>query len=106
MQGVWRQLGVNVDVQKLSPTDYINGLEQHKLQSYVRLDGPGVVETGYFLGYDMKCGIGFNPRRTAARARRKLRDPKAKQKIFDQVNKLWVTNSPKIHVYEGSTTSE
>ena len=41
-------------------TDYINALEQHKVQSYVRLDGPGVVEAGYFLGYDMKCGIGFN----------------------------------------------
>ena len=21
---------------------------------------PGVIEAGYFLGYDMKCGIGFN----------------------------------------------
>jgi peptide/nickel transport system substrate-binding protein len=107
VQGVWRELGINVDVQKLSPTDYINGLEQHKVQSYVRLDGPGVVEAGYFLGYDMKCGIGFNltamciPKADKLLARaRKLPDPKAKQKIWNQINKLWVADSPKIHVYE------
>jgi peptide/nickel transport system substrate-binding protein len=107
VQGVWRQLGINVDVQKLSPTDYINGLEQHKVQSYVRLDGPGVVEAGYFLGYDMKCGIGFNltamciPKADKLLEQaRSLRDPKAKQKIFDRINELWVANSPKIHVYE------
>jgi peptide/nickel transport system substrate-binding protein len=107
VQGVWRELGINVDVEKLSPTDYINALEQHKVQSYVRLDGPGVVEAGYFLGYDMKCGIGFNlvsmciPQADNLLVQaRKLADPKAKQKIWNQINKLWIADSPKIHVFE------
>jgi peptide/nickel transport system substrate-binding protein len=107
VQGVWRQLGVNVDVQKLSPSDYINSLEQHKAQSFIRIDGPGVIEAGYLLGYDMKCGIGFNltamciPQADKLLAQaRKLTDRKAKQKLWDQINRLWIANSPKIHVYE------
>jgi peptide/nickel transport system substrate-binding protein len=107
VQGVWRQLGVDVDVQKLSPSDYINSLEQHKAQSYVRLDGPGVVEAGYFLGYDMKCKIGFNltamciPKadKLAEQARKTI-DKAKRQKLWDQINKLWIADSPKIHVYE------
>jgi peptide/nickel transport system substrate-binding protein len=107
VQGVWRQLGVNVDVQKLSPSDYINSLEQHKVQSYVRLDGPGVVEAGYFLGYDMKCKIGFNltamciPQADKILDQaRKTVDPKKRQAMWNQINRLWVADSPKIHVYE------
>jgi peptide/nickel transport system substrate-binding protein len=106
VQGIWQQLGVNVSINRLSASDYINALEQHKAQSYVRLDGPGVIEAGYFLGYDMKCGIGFNltamcikkadvlldkARRTFEKAKR--------QALWNQINALWIADSPKIPVY-------
>jgi peptide/nickel transport system substrate-binding protein len=106
VQGAWQQLGVNVQISTLSPTDYINALEQHKAQSYVRLDGPGVIEAGYFLGYDMKCGIGFNLSATCIpkadkllAIARKTIDPVKKQKLWDEINALWIADSPKIPVY-------
>ncbi|MHB8643675.1 MAG: ABC transporter substrate-binding protein [Gaiellaceae bacterium] len=106
VQGIWAQLGVNVTINKLSASDYINSLEQHKAQSYVRLDGPGVIEAGYFLGYDMKCGIGFNltamcikKADTLLDKGRKTFDKATRQKIWDQINALWIADAPKIPVY-------
>ena len=105
VQGIWSQLGVNVTINKLSASDYINSLEQHQAQSYIRLDGPGVLEAGYFLGYDMKCGIGFNltamciPKADKLLAQaRKLASKAQKQKLWNQINRLWIADSPKIHV--------
>jgi peptide/nickel transport system substrate-binding protein len=106
VQGVWKTLGVNVNIQTLSASDYINSLEQHKAQSYVRLDGPGVIEAGYFLGYDLKCGIGFNlsaiciPKadKLLAIGRRTVNKAK-RQAIWNQINALWIADAPKIPVY-------
>jgi peptide/nickel transport system substrate-binding protein len=106
VQGIWAQLGVNVTINKLSASDYINSLEQHKAQSFIRLDGPGVIEAGYFLGYDMKCGVGFNlvamciPKADKLLATgRKTFDKATRQKIWDQINALWIADTPKIPVY-------
>jgi peptide/nickel transport system substrate-binding protein len=106
VQGIWQQLGVHVTIDKLSPSDYINKLEQHKTQSYVRLDGPGVIEAGYFLGYDLKCGIGFNlsaicikKADTLIAQGRKTFQQAKRQQIWNQINTLWKADSPKIPVY-------
>ena len=81
-------------------------LEQHKAQSYVRLDGPGVIEAGYFLGYDLKCGIGFNLSATCIKKAdtllaqgRKTFNKAKRQAIWNQINSLWIAASPKIPVY-------
>jgi peptide/nickel transport system substrate-binding protein len=106
VQGIWQQLGVHVTINKLSPSDYIDKLEKHKSQSYIRLDGPGVIEAGYFLGYDLKCGIGFNlsaiciKKADALLAKGRKTFVKAKrQQIWNQINTLWRADSPKIPVY-------
>jgi peptide/nickel transport system substrate-binding protein len=106
VQGIWQQLGVHMTINKLSPSDYINALEQHKSQSYIRLDGPGVIEAGYFLGYDLKCGIGFNLSAICIKKAdtllvkgRKTFDQAKRQRIWDQINALWKADSPKIPVY-------
>jgi peptide/nickel transport system substrate-binding protein len=106
VQGIWRQLGVNITINKLSASDYINALEKHQAQSYIRLDGPGVIEAGYFLGYDLKCGIGFNlsaiciKKADALLAKaRKTFDKAKRQALWDQINALWIADSPKIPVY-------
>ena len=106
VQGIWTQLGVRLTINKLSPSDYINKLEQHKSQAYIRLDGPGVIEAGYFLGYDLKCGIGFNLSATCIKKAdtllakgRKTFDKAKRQAIWNQINTLWKANSPKIPVY-------
>jgi peptide/nickel transport system substrate-binding protein len=106
VQSIWQQLGVQVAINKLSPSDYINKLEQGKSQSYIRLDGPGVIEAGYFLGYDLKCGIGFNlsaicikQADTLLAKGRRTFDKEKRQQIWNQINTLWKADSPKIPVY-------
>lgn len=109
VQGTWRKLGLNVKINKLSATDYINSLEQHKAQSFIRIDGPGVIEAGYLLGYDAKCGISFNLSdicisqldRLLAQARKSPSASKRKQ-LYDQIARIWVRNSPRIQVYADS----
>lgn len=105
-QGEWRKLGVEVKIRKLPAAEYITGLQEHKYQSYVRLDGPGVIDAGYYLGYDMVCDVGFNlseicipeADKLHARARRETDDAK-RQELYDEITRLWVAESPKIHVY-------
>jgi peptide/nickel transport system substrate-binding protein len=112
VQGTWQQLGINVTVNKLSASDYINKLEQHKSQAFIRLDGPGVIEAGYFLGYDLKCGISFNLSAVCIKQAdalldkaRRTQDKAARQKLWDQITRLWVAQSPKIPVYSDKFTA-
>lgn len=112
VQGTWQQLGVNVQINKLSASDYINKLETHKSQAFIRLDGPGVIEAGYFLGYDLKCGISFNlvaaciPAADTIWAKARKETNKAKrQAMWDQIARLWNAQSPKIPVYGDKYTS-
>lgn len=106
VQGVWRDVGVNLTIRKLSATDYINALEQHKVQSFVRLDGPGVIAPDYFWDYDGKCKVGFNLVAMCIPAADKLvgklrgtSNPAKRKQITDAVARMWVANSPRIPVY-------
>jgi peptide/nickel transport system substrate-binding protein len=106
VQGTWREIGINVRINKLAATDYINSMEQHQAQSFTRIDGPGVIEAGYLLGYDMLCGISFNlsdicipeADKLLAQARTEI-DPERRQQLFDDIARLWVENSPRVQVY-------
>ena len=112
VQGTWQQLGVTVQINKLSASDYINKLETHKSQAFIRLDGPGVIEAGYFLGYDLKCGVSFNlvaacipaADKIAATARTETNKAK-RQAMWNQIARLWNAQSPKIPVYGDKYTS-
>jgi len=105
-QGEWAKLGINVKILTLPASAYTDGTENHKYESYVRLDGPGVVDPGYFLGYDMLCGIGFNlsamciPQadKLLTEARRTTDKAKLTQ-LYEEISKLWLADSPKIQVY-------
>lgn len=106
VQGTWQQLGVNIQINKLSASDYINKLQQHKSQAFLRLDGPGVIEAGYFLGYDLKCGVSFNlvaaciPAADKIWAKaRKEKNAKKRQAMWNSVARLWNAQSPKIPIY-------
>ena len=106
VQGVWSQLGVNVQINRAVGQRLHQHAREHKSQSYVRLDGPGVIEAGYFLGYDLKCGIGFNlsaiciPKADKLLGNGRKTINKAKrQAIWNQINALWIADSPKIPVY-------
>lgn len=106
VQGTWRELGINVRINKLAATDYINSMEQHEAQAFTRIDGPGVIEAGYLLGYDMKCDIPFNlsdicipeADELLAEARQET-DPDRRQELWDEIARLWVEHSPRVQVY-------
>jgi peptide/nickel transport system substrate-binding protein len=106
VQGTWRELGINVNINKLAATDYINSMEQHEAQAFTRIDGPGVIEAGYLLGYDMKCEVSFNlsdiciPEADKLLAEARLEtDADRRQELFDEIARLWVENSPRVQVY-------
>jgi peptide/nickel transport system substrate-binding protein len=112
VQGIWRQLGVNVTIQTLSPSDYLNGLQNHTLQSWIRLDGPFLVNPAFYLSYDMKCGFSHNntamciPAADALLAKARVaRQPNKLQPIWDQIIKLWNAASPKIPLYADTDTT-
>jgi peptide/nickel transport system substrate-binding protein len=105
-QSTWRQLGVNVTVRKLSASDYITGLQQHKYDSYVRLAGAAIPTASYFLGYDMKCGISFNLSETCIpkadqllERARATDDPAERKRFYDGITTLWQAQAPEIPVY-------
>ena len=106
VQSTWRELGINVRINKLAATDYINSMEQHEAQAFTRIDGPGVIEAGYLLGYDMKCDIPFNlsdicipeADELLAEARQET-DPDRRQELWDEIARLWVEHSPRVQVY-------
>ena len=104
----WQQLGINVHIQTASPSAYINSVEGHKVQSYVRLDGPGVLDPGYYLAYDMACDEANNNNLSATcipAADKLLNQARAsnsaahRQQLYNQITKLWTADSPKIPVY-------
>lgn len=105
-QAEWADLGVNVNIRKLAAAEYIEGLQAHRYQSFIRLDGPGVIDAGYFLSYDMRCEVVFNlteaciPKadRLLDQARAE-QDPEERQRLYGEITRLWNAETPKIPVY-------
>ncbi len=112
VQATWRELGINVTINKLSATDYIDSLEGHTAQTYIRLDGPGVPEAGYFLGYDMTCGLQYNLTEVCLEEAERLLGearativPEKRQALYDEIATIWSAATPKIHVYSDKHTT-
>lgn len=114
LQSVWKSLGVNLTVQPLPPADYAGAMFGGKVQSAMRYDGPGVIDAGYYLGYDMRTdviGIGKNINFMSIPAADKLLDkarktlnPVTRQKFYNQITQLWTAASPKIVFYNDVAT--
>jgi len=106
LQGVWRQLNVNVSIRTVSAAEYADLTQGHQTQGHLRLDGPGVQNAGYFLAYDMICGISFNlaevciPEADELLVKARVTvDPEERQALYDRITELWRAQSPKLMVY-------
>ena len=85
-----------------------------KVQSAIRYDGPGVIDAGYYLGYDMRTnvvGIGKNIGLMSMPPADKLLDharrslvKSVRQHDFNAITKIWRANSPKIIFYNDVAT--
>lgn len=112
LQSTWKELGLDVSIRIVPAAEFQDLAEGHKAQTLLRLDGPGVIEAGYFLGYDMVCDLGFNltevcipeADKLLAEARQET-DPKRRLELYDEISKLWVAASPKIYVFEDQMIS-
>ncbi len=112
VQATWKILGINVHINKLASADYHDSLQTHTAQTYIRQDGPGVPEAGYFLGYDMTCGLQFNLTEVCledaeallTEARGTIDDEK-RQALYDEIARIWSAHWPKIHVYADQHTT-
>ena len=111
VQSIWSKIKVDVTIQTLSPTDYINTIEGHTDVAFIRLDGPGVPEAAYYLQYDAKCGISFNltqmcvPQIDTLIAAA-LQVPLSQQGTYwNKIDRLWIADSPKIQLYNFYSTA-
>jgi peptide/nickel transport system substrate-binding protein len=105
--GIWSQIGVNAQVKQVSPSEHINVVYTTKAAPTMYYDGPGVVAPDYLWGYDGFCGNAYNDLLVCIPKADKLMrqiptttDPAKRQKILDQVQALWVADSPRIPVYQ------
>jgi len=112
LQGVWRQLNVNVTIRVVSAAEYADLTQGHRTQAHIRLDGPGVIDAGYFLAYDMICDLGFNLAEVCIPEAdellwqaRSTTDPDEQQALYDRITELWIADSPKIMVYADQFTT-
>jgi peptide/nickel transport system substrate-binding protein len=105
VQNIWSQIQVDVTIQTLSPTTYINTLEAHNDVAFMRLDGPGVPAPAFYMGYDSACGIAYNLTQMCVPKidtllQGVLKVPVSQQgPYWNQIDKLWIADFPKIQVY-------
>jgi peptide/nickel transport system substrate-binding protein len=106
LQSVWKQIGINLKVTKLGPTEYNETVESGKAQMSIRLDGPGAPDPGWLLGFDMVCDVQFNLSNICIPEADKLllkartsTDPNEQQQLYDQITELWRAQSPKIILF-------
>jgi peptide/nickel transport system substrate-binding protein len=112
VQGVWRELGVNLTIRKLSSAEYEKAIYATPNKTLlVRFDGPSVTEPAWLLEYDLRCKSIFNTSDYCnARAEalltkaRTVKSAAARQKIWDQIARMWVRDSPRIPVYADTKT--
>lgn len=106
LQSIWSQIGVDISIDTLSPTVYVNDIESHKDSAYIRLSGPGVPAAAYYVGYDMVCNVGPNVTQTCIPQLDSLLDkaqqlPASQQQAYwNQIDQLIINYSPKIQLFD------
>lgn len=103
LQASWKPLGINVTLETLATSEYNTTVEGHKAAAFIRVDGPGIENEGWLLGYDMRCNaIGNNSSICIPRADKLLGEAEATQDqakqaaLYGQITTLWRANFPKI----------
>ena len=106
LQSIWGQIGINLTVNSLGPTEYNEVVEAHTSQMNIRLDGPGAPDPGWLLGYDMICGSPFNlsdiciPEADELLLEaRQSTDADLRQANYDQITTIWRDLYPKVILY-------
>ncbi|MCF1742225.1 ABC transporter substrate-binding protein [Paradevosia shaoguanensis] len=107
LQSTWADLGINLKIRVAPGAEYQDLTQGHKVQSLMRLDGPGVFEAGYYFGYDVMCN---NPNNLTeycdpavdglVNKLRATADATERQAILDEITTKWRAAYPKLQFFE------
>lgn len=107
LQSTWADLGINLKIRVAPGAEYQDLTQGHKVQSLMRLDGPGVFEPGYYFGYDVMCNNPNNLTEFCDPAvdelvvkLRATSDLTQRQAILDEITKAWRAQYPKLQFFE------
>lgn len=107
LQSTWAELGINLNIRVAPAAEFQDLSQSHQVQSLMRLDGPGVFETGYYWGYDVDCDNSNNLTEYCneevdglIEQLRASSDQAERQEIMDQVTEIWRAEYPKILFFE------
>jgi peptide/nickel transport system substrate-binding protein len=108
VQAEWKPLGVNVTITTMTDAAFQTKINTNPkpYQLGITQDGPGVIDPGYYLGYDMLCTSAYNFAGICIPAADKLLNearteasPTKSMALYEQIIPLWTAASPKIPVY-------
>lgn len=108
VQAEWKQLGVNVTITAMTDAAFQTRINTNPkpYQLGITQDGPGVIDAGYYLGYDMLCTSAYNFAGICIPAADKLLNearttvnPAQRLALYRQIIPLWTAASPKIPVF-------
>lgn len=105
LQNVWASIGVKVTIQKLAISAFTTKKYAHKLQAFIDADGPFLVDSGYFLRYDMVCDGDYNLQQVCVPEADRLlaeagQTPDAEaQPIWNRLINLWNADWPRVNLY-------
>jgi peptide/nickel transport system substrate-binding protein len=108
--GAWAPLGINAQVQVVSPTDFLSVVYTNHAGPTVFLDGPQVVAPDYHWAYDFQCPPNnqFNDTNVCIPAADKIMkeipfvtSQSKRQQLLNQADQMYIQSTPRIWVYDG-----
>lgn len=107
LQASWKEVGVNLTVHPVSLADLEHVINHGQTyQTAIHLDGPGVIDGGYYLGYDMLStqpydwgGVKIPAADRLLPKARQEQNPAKRRAIYDKIIKLWVAASAKVPIF-------
>jgi peptide/nickel transport system substrate-binding protein len=116
VQDTWKQVGVELKIETLGAANYNTTVGAKKAQTFIRIDGPGVPDAGWLLGYDMVCDGPYNLSDICLPEADKLlnqalesTDEAEQQDLYNQITELWRNETPKIilaNIVQGFAVSD
>lgn len=106
VQAALAPVGITVTVREVPAAERRDVLYNGDYEAFIIAGGPGIVDAGYFLAYDMSCESPHNisgicvPAADAAwaEARQEL-DPDQQQALWDEVTVAWSEASAKVKLW-------
>lgn len=106
VQGALAQVGVTVSIREVPAAERSDVLYGGDYEAFIIAGGPGIVDAGYFLAYDMSCkspsnvtGICVPEADIAWAEARQEMDPDRQQALWDKVTVAWSDASAKVKLW-------